>query len=89
MQAALRGIFVQWGLPAQLRVDNGAPWGSWNDLPPDLALWLIGLGVGMIWNRPRHCQANGHVERAHGVLQQWSEPARCPDVAALPQRLDA
>jgi hypothetical protein len=89
VQAALRAIFAEGGVPDRLRVDNGAPRGSWNDLPPDLALWLIGLGVGRIWNRPRHCQANGHVERAHGVLQQWSEPERCPDAATLQQRLDA
>lgn len=85
----MRGLFTTWGLPEELRVDNGAPWGSWGDLPPDLALWVIGLGVGMVWNRPRHKQGNAVVERAHGVLQRWSEPESCADAAALAQRLTA
>jgi hypothetical protein len=87
VQAALREVFAQWGRPTRLRVDNGYPWGSAGDLPPDLALWLIGLAITMIWNRPRHCQANGQVERAHGVSQQWAEPGRCRDVAMLQERL--
>lgn len=87
MRAALRGAFARWGLPDRLRLDNGPPWGSWADLPTELALWLLGLGIGLIWNRPRHCQANGVVERAHGVCRQWVEPAACPDLAALAARL--
>lgn len=84
----MRGWFAQWGLPAQLRVDNGAPWGSWNDLPPDLALWVFGLGVDLLWNRPRHSQGNAVIERAHGVCQRWVEPATCRSVAELQARLD-
>lgn len=84
----MRGWFAQWGLPAQLRVDNGAPWGSWTDLPPDLALWVLGLGVDMLWNRPRHSQGNAVIERAHGVCQRWVEPATCRTIADLQARLD-
>jgi hypothetical protein len=43
----LRRAFADWGRPERFRVDNGVPWGSWGDLPTDLALWLIGLGVGV------------------------------------------
>jgi hypothetical protein len=71
-----------------MRVDNGAPWGTWADLPPDLALWLIGLGIDPVWNRPHHKQGNAVVERAHGVCQRWVEPATCGDLAALQARLD-
>jgi hypothetical protein len=87
VRAALRAAFARWGAPGRLRFDNGAPWGSWGDLPTELALWRLGLDIGLIWNRPRHCQANGVVERAHGVCQQWAEPAACADVAALAERL--
>lgn len=89
MRDALREVFAAWGLPAALRVDNGLPWGSPSDWPPDLCLWLVGLGVSVHHNRPRHCQANGHVERAHGVLAAWAEPGRCADVATLTTALAA
>jgi hypothetical protein len=76
-------------LPGSLRVDNGPPWGSPSDLPTDLALWLLGLGVAVHHNRPRHCQENGRVERTHGVLGTWAEPTACADVAALQTALTA
>lgn len=88
VQAVLRTWFAQWGLPAQLRLDNGPPWGGSHDLPPDLALWLLGLGIALVWNRPRHSQGNAVIERAHGVCQRWVEAATCPDLATLQARLD-
>lgn len=88
VQVVLRTWFAQWGLPRQMRLDNGHPWGGWTDLPPDLALWLLGLGIALIWNRPRHKQGNAVIERAHGVCQRWVEPATCPSASALQARLD-
>jgi hypothetical protein len=88
VRSALRRWFAKWGLPDELRVDNGAPWGSGTDLPPDLALWVIGLDVAIRWNLPGHKQGNAVVERAHGVCQRWVEPATCPDLATLQARLD-
>lgn len=87
VQAMLRRVFARWGLPSRLRVDNGPPWGSWGDLPPDLALWLIGLGITVVWNRPGHPQENGVVERGQGVCQQWVEARTCPTLAVLQARL--
>jgi len=75
------------GLPDRMRVDNGHPWGFRNDLPRDLALWLIGLGVGMIWNRAACPQQNGKVERDQGVLQQWIEIKSCKDDIEVKVRL--
>src|SRR5262249_34516179 len=49
VQQALRRVFGRWGLPGRLRVDNGYPWGNSGDLPPELALWLLGLGPGLVW----------------------------------------
>jgi hypothetical protein len=71
-----------------VRFDNGNPWGSWGDLPTPLALWLIGLGVGVIWNPPRTPQDNGVVERSQAVAVAWAEPDRCHDPTALQRRLD-
>jgi transposase InsO family protein len=84
----LRAAFLRWGLPRAIRVDNGSPWGSTGDLPTDLALWLIGLGVEVIWNPPRCPQANGVVERSQGTGKRWAEPATCRDAAELQRRLD-
>jgi hypothetical protein len=88
VQRVLRTWFAQWGLPEQLRLDHGFPWGSFSAVPPALALWLLGLGIGLVWNRPRHKQGNAVVERAHGVCQRWVEAATCQTTAELQVRLD-
>lgn len=88
VQHALRLVFSRWGRPERFRVDNGTPWGSAGDWPTDLALWLIGLGVAMIWNPPRQPQENGVVERSQGTGKRWGEPHTCRDHHELQQRLD-
>lgn len=89
VQWRLRAAFERRGLPRQLRVDNGKPWGSRSDLPPVLALWLIGLGVAVNWNDPCCPQQNGVVERSQGTAKRWAEPHACRDPAELQVRLDA
>jgi hypothetical protein len=88
VQEALRLSFSQWGLPWGMRVDNGKPWGSWSDLPPQLALWLIGMEIEMVWIPPRRPQKNGVVERSQGTGKRWAEPNRCATVEDLQKRLD-
>ena len=88
VRAVLRAWFAQWGLPDQIRLDNGFPWGSFSGFPPDLALWLLGLGIGLVWNAPGHKQGNAVIERGHGVCQRWADAASCVDAAALQARLD-
>src|SRR5215210_155863 len=87
VQSMFRNVFQEWGLPLRVRVDNGHPWGTMHDLPRELALWLIGLDIAVIWNPPRTPQNNGKVERTQGVTQQWVEPAQCADAADLQARL--
>src|SRR5205085_9474969 len=87
VQDRLRQIFVRWGMPASVRVDNGGPWGSAGDLPPDLALWLLGLGLDVHWNDPHAPQQNGVVERSQGTGKRWAEPEQCATAAELQQRL--
>jgi hypothetical protein len=70
------------------RVDNGAPWGSCNDLPPLLSLWLIGLGIDIHWNTPGRPQENGVIERSQGLALRWAEPKQCPTLQTLQQRLN-
>lgn len=88
MQDTLRQVFSKWGRPERFRVDNGTPWGSAGDWPTDLALWLIGLGIGMIWNPPRRPQDNGVVERSQGTGKRWGEPKTCRHPQELQERLD-
>ena len=88
VQTHLRQLFIRRGLPKILRVDNGSPWGSASDLPPELALWLIGLGIEMLWNPPATPQDNGVVERGQGVAKRWAEPQLCRSVAHLQRRMD-
>jgi hypothetical protein len=87
VQRQLRRAFARWGRPGQFRVDNGTPWGSSGDLPPDLALWLLGLDVGVQWNEPRRPEQNGVVERSQGTGKRWAEPQTCTSPAELQRRL--
>jgi hypothetical protein len=75
-------------LPGRLRVDNGKPWGSWSDLPTALALWLLGLGIELIWNPPRQPRKNGVVERSQGTAKRWGDPGSCDRAEQLQGQLD-
>jgi hypothetical protein len=84
----LREWLARWGRPLQMRVDNGTPWGSSDDVPTPLALWLVGLGIFMHWNDPHCPQQNGVVERSMGTFKDWSDPRTCSSVAHWQERLD-
>ena len=88
IQQQFREVFSRWGLPERLRVDNGYPWGSSGDFPPELALWLIGLGIEMIWIWPGCPQHNGVVERSQGTGKNWAEPPACRSAGELQRRCD-
>ena len=88
VQDGLRQVFVRWGLPQRLRIDNGFPWGSSGDFPPELALWLLGLGIELVWIPPACPQQNGVVERAQGTGKNWTEPHTCRDGGELQRRCD-
>jgi hypothetical protein len=88
VQQQLRRAMSLWGRPCIIQADNGSPWGSWSDLPPPLASWLIGLGVQMRWIPPRRPQKNGVVERSHGVTQAWAQPEQCTSAEQVQERID-
>lgn len=88
VQAELRNVLETWGLPERIRVDNGTPWGLTGDFPTELSLWLIGLGVDVVWNPPGQPQHNGSVERSQGVGKKWAEPHTCSSVQELQRRID-
>ena len=64
VERALRQIFERYGLPAEMLMDNGSPWGKRHELTA-LALWLMGLGIRIIHGRSRHPQTHGKDERFH------------------------
>ena len=79
---------MRWGLPTWLRVDNGVPWGNWNDLPTAFALWAIGVGIRWHWNDPCCPTQNPKVERSQGTGQRWGDAKSCSSVAELQANLD-
>lgn len=77
----------RWGKPQRVRMDNGSPWGTQSKLPSAFGLWLVGLGIDLIYGRPAHSTDNAVVERDHGVLAQWVEPERCANFQACQRQL--
>lgn len=66
----LTHTFKKYGLPKQINVDNGNPWGNSKLLPyTALTIWLMRLGIRISHSRPRHPQTNGKLERFHRTLK--------------------
>jgi len=67
----LSEVFRNYGLPKQINVDNGNPWGNSKLLSyTQLTVWLMQLGVNVTHSRPRHPQTNGKNERFHRTLKK-------------------
>jgi transposase InsO family protein len=70
VQPHLIESFRRFGLPRQMNMDNGNPWGTpWGDRHTHLTAWLIRLGVRVSHSRPLHPQTNGKEERFHRTLK--------------------
>lgn len=67
----LIAVFEQFGLPEQINVDNGRPWGN-SSLTryTQLTVWLMQLDIRVTHSRPRHPQTNGKNERFHRTLKK-------------------
>ena len=64
VQTALTSVFRSHGLPVQMLMDNGSPWGDDGDNPYTIfTVWLMRLGVWVSHGRPRHPQTQGKEER--------------------------
>jgi transposase InsO family protein len=68
VERALRQIFERYGLPAEMLMDNGSPWGKAQELSA-LAVWLIRLGIRITHGRRSHPQTQGKDERFHRTLK--------------------
>ena len=70
VQQRLTGIFKRYGLPGQMLMDNGAPWGlDRQHSYTRLTAWLIRQGIGVIHSRPLHPQTLGKEERFHRTFK--------------------
>lgn len=87
VQDDFRTIFVQWGLPDRLRMDRDPVWvGSTRlEWPGVFLLWLVGLDITPIINRP-HCPTdNAKVERGN---RTWNEHVYLGNEQATSQELE-
>lgn len=63
-------MFQRYGLPKQMLMDNGSPWGSDKQhIFTPLTVWLIQQGIGIIHSRPFHPQTLGKDERFHRTFK--------------------
>jgi len=69
-------------------VDNGHPWGKAGGQPSALALWVVGLGIGIHINDPHCPQQNGVLESTNGVSQRWVNPGSCGNFAEFSRRVE-
>lgn len=66
----LERTFRRYGLPSAFLVDNGVPWGTCSPVRwTRLRVWLLKLGVEVIYARPYHPQTKGKNERFHRTLK--------------------
>jgi len=69
VQKALTQAFRQYGLPYEMLMDNGGPWGNPEGRYTVFSAWLIRLGIKVSHSRPHHPQTQGKEERFHRTLQ--------------------
>jgi transposase InsO family protein len=76
VQKALIATFRTYGMPHQMLMDNGPPWGSGAPADGDreapftwLTVWLMRQGIVVSHGRPRHPQTQGKDERFHRTLK--------------------
>jgi len=85
VRGALERIFSDVGLPAAIRSDNGAPFGSAGAGGLSaLSVWWLKLGIEPRYIRPASPQDNGRHERMHRTLK--AQTSRPPAASALEQQ---
>ena len=83
---AFEQLFLERGLPAAIRSDNGVPFASPNALfnLSKLSVWWLRLGINIERIKPGHPQQNGRHERMHLTLKK--EATRPPGANSLQQQ---
>lgn len=85
----VRYVLWRWGFIHAFRFDNGRPFGdpTRQCLTP-CALYLVAMGIEVVFNPPRTPTRNAKVERCQGTTSRWAHVAQCTDIEHLRQRLD-
>lgn len=69
VRGSLSAAFRRYGLPFEMLMDNGSPWGDEGGQPYTVfTVWLIRPGIRVTHGRPRHPQTQGKDERFHRTL---------------------
>jgi transposase InsO family protein len=83
VQADLRVVFAEFGLPLSLQTDRERIYGrpATEAFPTLFTLWLEGLGIGHHFTRPGRATDQAHVERGHRTWNDWlMQPEPTPDL---------
>lgn len=70
-QCALRLAFCEFGLPKRIQADHGSNFyenRSKSPFPTPLHLWLLGLGIELVWARIYRPTDQAQVERSHQTM---------------------
>jgi transposase InsO family protein len=91
VQQQLTATFRRYGMPDAFFVDNGSPWGGSGGSPwTGLRVWLLRLGVDVVYARPYHPQSRGKNERFHRTLKaEVFATRRFRDLPDLQRAFDA
>lgn len=86
----LTNAFRRYGMPWQILVDNGSPWGTFEEpRHTKLTVWIMRRGVKVIHSRPYHPQTLGKDERFHRTLKaEVLQYCRPYDLTTCQRRFD-
>ena len=87
---SVEGVLNRQGKPQRMRFDNGTPFANTNDrsLPTALCLWLVAIGIEVVYNRVRSPQQNGSVECTQRISRRWANIPACQNPQELQKALD-
>jgi putative transposase len=72
VQDVFERLFMQFGVPRRIQVDNGSPFGSTVSFRglSKLSAWWVAIGIEVVFSRPGKPQDNGAHERMHADISR-------------------